>query len=46
MDIIKVGFHLNEKMKIKRLNPDDMGDSKWANFDNLAGIKYIIYVRW
>jgi hypothetical protein len=27
MDIIKVEFHLKEKMKIKRLNPDDMGDS-------------------
>lgn len=45
MGIIKVEFHLNEKMKIKRLSVD-MGNSERANFDNLAGVEYIIYVRW
>ena len=41
---IKVEYLLKEK-KIKRLRRNDMGDSERANFDNLAGVEYIIYVR-
>ena len=44
-DTIKVEYLLKEKTKIKRLLQKDMDDSERANFDNLAGVEYIIYVR-